>query len=67
MKIFLWMLNAQYRNKEIFGDDADTFNPNRWLSETIESKNDVPLGVIGNLWAFLSSLTMIKCKVVFLG
>jgi hypothetical protein len=49
LESFFWRLNVHYRNKEIFGEDADTFNPNRWLAKSIEGKNDVALGVIGNL------------------
>ncbi|RDB24999.1 hypothetical protein Hypma_008013 [Hypsizygus marmoreus] len=39
------------RNKEIFGEDADTFNPDRWLRGSDEKKGPT-LGVYGNLLTF---------------
>ncbi|KAF5385861.1 hypothetical protein D9615_002355 [Tricholomella constricta] len=38
-------------NKELFGEDADNFNPERWLQETDEKKGPT-LGVYGNLLTF---------------
>ncbi|TRM68995.1 cytochrome P450 [Schizophyllum amplum] len=41
---------AYNRNREIFGDDADTFDPERWLTEGKASATH--LGVLGNLMTF---------------
>lgn len=38
------------RNKSIFGQDADVYNPERWLRED-SPKSNVPLGVYSNLYA----------------
>ncbi|KAK0239393.1 cytochrome P450 [Armillaria nabsnona] len=38
------------RNKEMFGEDADTFNPDRWLRES--QKQKVALGVYAGLFTF---------------
>lgn len=35
------------RNKEMFGEDADIFNPDRWLRES--QKQKVALGVYAGL------------------
>ncbi len=35
------------RNKEMFGEDADIFNPDRWLHES--QKQKVALGVYAGL------------------
>lgn len=42
---------AYNRNKEIFGDDADVFNPERWLREYVP-KTTASLGVYGSLFTF---------------
>ncbi|KAK0202327.1 cytochrome P450 [Desarmillaria ectypa] len=42
---------AYNRNKEIFGDDADVFNPERWLRESVP-KATASLGVYGSLFTF---------------
>ncbi|KAF9024028.1 cytochrome P450 [Hymenopellis radicata] len=44
---------AYNRNTDIFGEDADIFNPDRWLRESeVQRKNKVPLGVYANLFSF---------------
>ncbi|GLB37309.1 putative cytochrome p450 [Lyophyllum shimeji] len=43
------------RNKEVFGEDADTFNPERWLRETDEKKGPT-LGVYANLLTFAGGI-----------
>ncbi|KAK0215088.1 cytochrome P450 [Armillaria fumosa] len=42
---------AYNRNKDIFGEDADVFNPERWLRESVPSTT-VSLGVYGSLFTF---------------
>lgn len=42
---------AYQRHKDVFGEDADTFNPDRWLRES-EGKKGPTLGVYGNLLTF---------------
>ncbi|KAG6920069.1 hypothetical protein DXG01_010137 [Tephrocybe rancida] len=49
MKVIL-SIAAYHRNKDIFGEDADTFNPERWLRKT--DKKGPTLGVYGNLLTF---------------
>ncbi|KAJ3733764.1 cytochrome P450 [Lentinula guzmanii] len=41
---------AYNRNKEVFGSDADVFNPDRWFRES--EKKGPTLGVVGNLLTF---------------
>ncbi|PBK60199.1 cytochrome P450 [Armillaria solidipes] len=41
---------AYNRNKEMFGEDADIFNPDRWLRES--QKQKVALGVYAGLFTF---------------
>ncbi|KAJ7308751.1 cytochrome P450 [Mycena albidolilacea] len=36
------------RNKDVFGEDADKFNPQRWLDSSLEKKATTKLGVYGN-------------------
>ncbi|KAG6857779.1 hypothetical protein H0H87_004195 [Tephrocybe sp. NHM501043] len=50
MKVIL-SIAAYQRNKAIFGEDADTFNPERWLRKT-DTKKGPTLGVYGNLLTF---------------
>ncbi|KAF8913538.1 cytochrome P450 [Mucidula mucida] len=42
---------AYHRNTEIFGADAHTFNPTRWLDQTV--KTPVSVGVYANLFTFV--------------
>ncbi|KAJ4000630.1 cytochrome P450 [Lentinula boryana] len=41
---------AYNRNKEVFGEDADVFNPDRWFRRS--EKKGPTLGVVGNLLTF---------------
>ncbi|KAJ7236602.1 cytochrome P450 [Mycena haematopus] len=40
------------RNTDVFGEDAHTFNPERWLDGSLEAKATTKLGVYGNLMTF---------------
>ncbi|KAK0188354.1 cytochrome P450 [Armillaria mellea] len=42
---------AYNRNKDIFGEDADVFDPERWLRESVP-KTTTSLGVYGSLFTF---------------
>ncbi|KAG7445691.1 cytochrome P450 [Guyanagaster necrorhizus] len=44
---------AYNRNKEIFGVDADLYNPERWLEGTVKPRNDTSIGVYANLFTFI--------------
>ncbi|KIK60492.1 hypothetical protein GYMLUDRAFT_609833 [Collybiopsis luxurians FD-317 M1] len=46
--------HAYHRNKEIFGEDAHEFNPDRWLEGRV--KAEVPIGVYANLVTFASGI-----------
>ncbi|TFK44496.1 cytochrome P450 [Crucibulum laeve] len=50
LKVIL-SIAAYNRNKEIFGEDAHQFNPERWLQEAGEKRGPT-LGVYGNLLTF---------------
>ncbi|KAG6812535.1 hypothetical protein H0H92_002304 [Tricholoma furcatifolium] len=50
MKVIL-SIAGYHRNKEVFGDDADIFNPDRWLRKS-EEKKGPKMGVYGNLLTF---------------
>lgn len=43
---------AYHRNKDIFGEDADLYNPDRWLKSTDEAKKRPSVGVYSNLLTF---------------
>jgi hypothetical protein len=43
-------LRPSDRNKDIFGDDADVFRPERWLDGTVKKSANV--GVYANLYVF---------------
>ncbi len=47
---------AYNRNKEIFGADADLFNPERWLKGTVKPSSDASIGVYANLYVFIVTL-----------
>jgi len=50
MKVIL-SIAGYHRNKYVFGEDADRFNPERWLKD-IGEKAGPALGVYGNLLTF---------------
>ncbi|EGO00621.1 hypothetical protein SERLA73DRAFT_178475 [Serpula lacrymans var. lacrymans S7.3] len=43
------------RNKDVWGEDAHTFNPDRWLTGKTEKKG-TSVGVYGNLMTFLGGI-----------
>ncbi|GLB37928.1 putative cytochrome p450 [Lyophyllum shimeji] len=43
-------IHGYNRNKDIFGEDAHLFNPERWLNGTV--KKSISVGVLGNLMTF---------------
>jgi len=47
-------LAAYNRDKELWGPDADTFNPGRWLSTNDRNKEHTSIGVVGNTMTFSS-------------
>ncbi|KAJ3748394.1 cytochrome P450 [Lentinula detonsa] len=47
-------VSAYNRNKDVFGEDAFEFNPDRWLDGRV--KAEVPLGVYANLATFASGI-----------
>ncbi|KAJ8592655.1 cytochrome P450 [Rhizopogon salebrosus TDB-379] len=44
---------AYNRNKDLWGEDAHVFNPERWLNGTAKDKKITSLGVYSNLMTFL--------------
>lgn len=47
MKVII-SIAAYNRNKDVFGHDADTFNPERWLDGSMR-KAEAPVGAYANL------------------
>ncbi|KAG7441875.1 cytochrome P450 [Guyanagaster necrorhizus] len=41
------------RNKNVFGEDAHVFNPERWLNGDVKQNAKVSLGMYGNLFTFI--------------
>ncbi|KAJ7647880.1 cytochrome P450, partial [Roridomyces roridus] len=54
MKVII-SIAAYNRNKEVFGLDADVFNPERWLDGSMR-KPDSPIGPYANLLTFAGGL-----------
>ncbi|KAG6861673.1 hypothetical protein C0995_013242 [Termitomyces sp. Mi166 len=55
MKVIL-SIAAYHRNKDVFGEDANIFNPERWLRKTDDKKGGPTLGVYGNLLTFAGGI-----------
>jgi len=48
------LISSAIRNQDVFGEDAHTFDPERWLQSGIKRSTNV--GVLANL--YVSALTM---------
>ncbi|EPQ55423.1 cytochrome P450 [Gloeophyllum trabeum ATCC 11539] len=53
-KIMLSIAAYNSRDKDMWGPDADAFNPERWLSGTERRKDQTAVGVVGNVMTFSS-------------
>ncbi|KZT27190.1 cytochrome P450 [Neolentinus lepideus HHB14362 ss-1] len=47
-------LGCYNREKTVWGDDAHSFNPERWMQPNASEKRGTALGVVGNLMTFSS-------------
>ncbi|KAG0708519.1 cytochrome P450, partial [Suillus ampliporus] len=47
---------AYNRNKQLWGEDAHVFNPDRWLDGTAKEKKATSIGVYSNLMTFLGGV-----------
>ncbi|KJA28785.1 hypothetical protein HYPSUDRAFT_33137 [Hypholoma sublateritium FD-334 SS-4] len=45
-------VNGYHRHPDVFGPDADTFNPDRWLNNTTRTEKQVSVGMYGGLLSF---------------
>lgn len=41
---------GELREKDVFGEDAQTFNPDRWLDPSLKGKRNSSVGVYANLY-----------------
>ncbi|OAX35974.1 cytochrome P450 [Rhizopogon vinicolor AM-OR11-026] len=46
-------IGAYNRNKDLWGEDAHVFNPERWLNSALKEKKATSVGVYSNLMTFL--------------
>lgn len=54
------------RNKDIFGEDAHLFNPDRWLNHKLDTKL-ATVGVYGNMFVSVCLTTYTNRTHVFIG
>ncbi|KJA28784.1 hypothetical protein HYPSUDRAFT_128183 [Hypholoma sublateritium FD-334 SS-4] len=45
-------VNGYHRHPDVFGPDANTFNPDRWLDNKARMEKQVSVGMYGNLLSF---------------